>query len=342
MVSDYEERLREQEGIGVEEVAPEPLEPGEGPQKPKKSHLKQLVIFFGVLAVILVIVSIVVSSGAFSSKKISEKKLIVGAALTMEENKSLEIQINEESHEVEIEKIGEDWVEIVIRSDPIRFTLEVNQVLEIDLDGDGQSDLRIKLFKIQNGKAVIAIKRIDKEACIEDWTCDSWKDCVGDKRERICTDRNECKSEFYKPIMEQKCVGNAPVERDDLTSVGVDNGAEADTLSGVNNTGGLDNTVSLNNTDASGGPAQYGECGDGVCGSGENTSSYPYYCPEDCNANVDVNDSDIHYPCSEIRYPCYEPQGYFCSSWEEETRYNPFCCSSECIKFESIEQFCDA
>ena len=34
--------------------------------------------------------------------------------------------------------------------------------------------------------------------------------------------------------------------------------------------------------DASGGPTQYGECGDGICDNGENTPSYPYYCPEDC------------------------------------------------------------
>ena len=34
--------------------------------------------------------------------------------------------------------------------------------------------------------------------------------------------------------------------------------------------------------DASGGPTQYGKCGDGICDNGENVPSYPYYCPEDC------------------------------------------------------------
>ena len=38
-----------------------------------------------------------------------------------------------------------------------------------------------------------------------------------------------------------------------------------------------------------GGPVQYGECGDNVCDYGENTSSYPYYCPEDCD--TDSNDN---------------------------------------------------
>ncbi len=31
-----------------------------------------------------------------------------------------------------------------------------------------------------------------------------------------------------------------------------------------------------------GGPTQDGKCGDGACGYGENTPSYPYYCPKDC------------------------------------------------------------
>ncbi len=31
-----------------------------------------------------------------------------------------------------------------------------------------------------------------------------------------------------------------------------------------------------------GGPIQYGICGDNICDYGENTSSYPYYCPGDC------------------------------------------------------------
>jgi len=49
---------------------------------------------------------------------------------------------------------------------------------------------------------------------------------------------------------------------------------------------GLGMGISNENLDlispAAGGPVQYGECGDGVCDYGENTPTYPYYCPEDC------------------------------------------------------------
>jgi hypothetical protein len=45
---------------------------------------------------------------------------------------------------------------------------------------------------------------------------------------------------------------------------------------------------------ASGGPIKYGECGDGVCDYGENTSSYPYYCPQDCDESGNSNNTKFH------------------------------------------------
>ncbi len=39
----------------------------------------------------------------------------------------------------------------------------------------------------------------------------------------------------------------------------------------------------------SGPPIKYGECGDNKCDYGENTSSYPYYCPKDCNNSIEIH-----------------------------------------------------
>ena len=41
--------------------------------------------------------------------------------------------------------------------------------------------------------------------------------------------------------------------------------------------------------DSWGGPVKYGRCGDGKCNYGENTPSYPYYCPQDC-PNITICD----------------------------------------------------
>ncbi len=218
----YEERLKQKgiKGEAKEEIkeeilsqpvagpAPEPLALGEGPRKIRKIPLKQVVFIAGILVVILVVISFAVNAGAFTSKRISEKQLIIGAALTMEENKSLKFNLGEEKHEIEIEKVGNNWVELVVRSDPIRVRLKVNEVAEVDVNFDGQSDIRIKLFRIEEGKAIIAVKRINKDACIEDWVCEQWTNCEGDRRTRTCEDANECRSLFYKPVLEQKCVGS--------------------------------------------------------------------------------------------------------------------------------------
>ncbi len=45
----------------------------------------------------------------------------------------------------------------------------------------------------------------------------------------------------------------------------------------------------LENNNNKGGPIQYGECGNNVCDNGENTPSYPFYCPEDC---IDISSED--------------------------------------------------
>ncbi len=181
--------------------------------KPKKNYLKTLVLLFGAIIVILIIISFSINLGIFTNKKVSEKQLIVGASFQMEENKSVKMEVGEQEHEIEVQNVGEDWAEIVIRSNPLKFRLEVNQVIELDLDDDGQSDIRVKLFRIdKNGKAVIAVKKITKESCEEDWICGEWGGCINGKRERVCTDNNDCGSEFFKPFSEQRCVGENPVD----------------------------------------------------------------------------------------------------------------------------------
>jgi len=294
-------------------------------KNPKKNGLKQLVILAGVVIVILVIVSLVLNVGVFSSNKISEKQLIVGAALTMEENKSLKVEVGEEEHEIQVENVGDDWAEIVIRS-----------------------DIRVKLFKIQDGKAIIAVKRIDKEACQEEWSCGDWGGCISDKRERICTDANNCGSEFFIPKHEQRCVGSNPVDTPEDENVRpirrINQSTMYDSLNDSDNDGDEINNNIFN--DNPGGSTQYGECGDGICNPGENTSSYPYYCPEDCGTNTGENDLPVvNSDCAVGEYLCDERTGVFCRENIPHINYfdDPWeiCCPSECIDFESEEQFCD-
>lgn len=279
--------------------------------KPKKNYLKILVLFFGVILIILIIAILAFHFEIFGSNRISERQLIVGASLSFEENKSMKVKFDEEDHEIRVEKVGEDWAEIVIRSEPLRIILKVNEVIEVDLNNDDISDLRVKLFKVENGKAVIAVKRIDKEVCVESWVCGEWSICIADKRERVCTDRNDCGSEFFMPVLEQRCVGDSPVvsegenltendsDLNDLTNQNQNQNQSQENLQNqtqiiVNNT-----TNNLDNTSVS---------SDSVCGS---------------------------------QYPCYESKGYFCPKNYDANSYSPYCCLTQCVFFESEEQFCD-
>ncbi|MFH1710940.1 MAG: hypothetical protein ABH840_01385, partial [Nanoarchaeota archaeon] len=63
--------------------------------------------------------------------------------------------------------------------------------------------------------------------------------------------------------------------------------------------------------DASGGPVQYGECGDDICDSGENTPSYPYYCPQDCKQEC-KQDSDCSQPDCGEETDCVGIEQYKC------------------------------
>ncbi len=49
-------------------------------------------------------------------------------------------------------------------------------------------------------------------ACIENWSCGLWNECVNGSQTRICQDLNECGTELEKPITEKKC-GEKAIEK---------------------------------------------------------------------------------------------------------------------------------
>ncbi len=41
--------------------------------------------------------------------------------------------------------------------------------------------------------------------CHENWSCQSWTDCIGNEEQRVCTDLNECGTNATKPITYKNC-----------------------------------------------------------------------------------------------------------------------------------------
>ena len=67
------------------------------------------------------------------------------------------------SDKIIAEKVFEKSVEILIQSDPIRFTLNVGDWKKVNLNNDSYYDLYVELLSIVDQKAEIKIKKINEE-----------------------------------------------------------------------------------------------------------------------------------------------------------------------------------
>jgi hypothetical protein len=173
----------------------------------KNKFLKLLIMFFGIIFIGMLVVSVIFMFGGFSSNQISQQGLIIGASLSLKENNSVKFKVGEEDHSLDVNSVGRDSVDVVIRSEPIYLTLRINEVREIDLNGDGKNDLRIKLIDIQDGKAILAVKHIENEVCSENWKCSDWGECVKGFQKRECVDFNYCGTYAFKPMEKKECTG---------------------------------------------------------------------------------------------------------------------------------------
>jgi hypothetical protein len=239
-----------QETRGAEEVAG------------TNTHKFLWLTFFGIIFVVIVVSLFLVFTPPGSTEKgVSDKQLMEGATVASGENESIKFKFGDADHNINIDFIGLDSVGITIQSDPIKFNLSINEVKEVDLNSDGIYDIRVKLVKIENGKATIAVKKIEIVVCNGIWNCSSWGDCSGGKQIRICKDLNDCGKIENKPFTEKSCVEIVFIENDSafdennsVNDTGLGN-LTNNTITGnlTNNTTETNNqtTFSSNNTNTS-------------------------------------------------------------------------------------------
>lgn len=62
--------------------------------------------------------------------------------------------------------------------------------------------------------STVFIPTLTNAACVEDWACGAWTDCLASLQTRTCTDNNLCGSNLTKPNETQSCTMPAPVQDD--------------------------------------------------------------------------------------------------------------------------------
>lgn len=136
----------------------------------------KLLLFFGISigVVILVIIFVILFFiiNPFSSS-ISETELLEGTTINLKANNSVEFKVGDENHNIKINFVGLDFVDIVIQSEPIELRLKLNELKEIDLDDDGVYDIQVRLESIENGIPEIYIKKIEEITSVEKSVIDS-------------------------------------------------------------------------------------------------------------------------------------------------------------------------
>lgn len=132
------------------------------PIQPESNNLKKIaigVITLFALTIIIFIVILLINS----SEKISEQELSQGKILEIKENNKINFDIEDEEHTLTVESIGDDFVEILIQSAPIRVNLKLGEEKVFDLDNDEVYDVLVRLDSITDGVPNIYVKRIKKD-----------------------------------------------------------------------------------------------------------------------------------------------------------------------------------
>lgn len=92
-----------------------------------------------------------------------------GTTKTMREGQKLTFTLDgrqssdTETHTVTVNSVGEDYVDVTIASDPINLRLYIGEVQQVDVDGNGQNDIRVELLGIVGGKAQLLFQQISSQ-----------------------------------------------------------------------------------------------------------------------------------------------------------------------------------
>jgi hypothetical protein len=180
-------------------------------QKQKTNNFPTKKILFILGGVVVFVILMLVYLSVFQDSTISESSLEEGAYVTVGDGGQFKFSLEKEKHSVEVESIGETYVDLIIRSDPIKIRVEFGSMQFVDIDGDGENDLEVSVSKADNGEIEVHVKKIIKavseDSCVESWICTDWGICINETKKRVCSDSNNCGTSNNKLSEEESCGG---------------------------------------------------------------------------------------------------------------------------------------
>ena len=96
---------------------------------------------------------------------ISKEEIFAGYSNELRENDSLNFRVNDYGggrHSLIVEEIGEDYVYLVIHSEPVGLKLFVGEERKLNLSSPDYYDLLVKLNGVSDGVADLSVRRIDE------------------------------------------------------------------------------------------------------------------------------------------------------------------------------------
>jgi len=140
-----------------------------------------------------------------SLEKITENQIQSGIELDVKSNQLISLETDGMIDTIGFDIDPGQQLELIINGEPSGIILQVGHGKNIDIDSDGNKDLRISILEISDGITTIRLNAIEPTACEERWECDEWNTCVNGIQTRTCTDQNNCNTLYDKPDTSNAC-----------------------------------------------------------------------------------------------------------------------------------------
>ncbi|MFH0853240.1 MAG: FG-GAP-like repeat-containing protein [bacterium] len=107
---------------------------------------------------------------------------------------------------------NQNWSEATRLSNPPepRISGSAESVRVFDLEPDTEYFFAIKSMDEAGNISYISNVAHKTTACLEDWSCEDWSDCLDGIHTRICTDQNSCGTDQNMPIQQEYCDFGGP------------------------------------------------------------------------------------------------------------------------------------